>query len=73
MLRRCYVRFFERSQYLDKRILTDGLLERIYHDQLALEACIILLTLLAEAQGVAEAGQNAHSALEAIGENAGCT
>ena len=46
-------------------------LERIYHNQLALEAAIMELTLFAEAQGAAEAGGNVRGALEAIGENAG--
>ena len=47
------------------------MLERIYHNQLALEAAIMELTLLAEAQGEAEVGGNVRGALEAIGENAG--
>lgn len=46
-------------------------LERIYHNQLALEAAIMELTLLTEAQGAAEAAGNVRGALEAIGENAG--
>lgn len=46
-------------------------LERIYHNQLALEAAIMELTLLAEAQGGTEAGGNVRGALETIGENAG--
>lgn len=39
-------------------------LERTYHNQLALEAAIMELTLLAEAQGAAEAGGNVRGALE---------
>ena len=46
-------------------------LERIYNNQLALEAAIMELTLLVERQGHAEAGENARGALQAIGENAG--
>jgi hypothetical protein len=50
--------------------LTDTL-ERIYENQLALEAALMELTLLVESQGHADAGQNVRGALEAIGENAG--
>ncbi len=52
-------------------------LARIYHNQLALEAAIMELTLLAEALGAAGAGAgagaggNVRVALETIGENAG--
>ncbi|WP_353741369.1 hypothetical protein WHX55_22630 [Pseudomonas fluorescens] len=46
-------------------------LERIYNNQLALEAAIMELTLLVERQGHAEAGENVRGALHAIGENAG--
>ncbi|KEX93766.1 hypothetical protein HA62_11510 [Pseudomonas putida] len=46
-------------------------LERIYENQLALEAAIMELTLLAEQQGFADAGDNARTALDRIGENAG--
>ncbi len=46
-------------------------LERIYHNQLALEAAVMELTLWAEDRGSAEVGGNVRGALEAIGENAG--
>jgi hypothetical protein len=46
-------------------------LERIYHNQLALEAAVMELTLWAEQQGSAKIGENVRGALEAIGENAG--
>ncbi|VVM99717.1 hypothetical protein [Pseudomonas fluorescens] len=46
-------------------------LERIYHNQLALEAAVMELTLWVEHRGSAEVGGNVRSALEAIGENAG--
>lgn len=46
-------------------------LEKIYENQLALEAAIMELTLLAEQQRFAEVGDNARSALDLIGENAG--
>lgn len=46
-------------------------LERIYENQQALEAAIMELTLVAEQQGFAVAGDNARTALDTIGENAG--
>lgn len=46
-------------------------LERMYQNQLALEAALMELTLLAENQGHGEAGDNIRTALDVIGENAG--
>ncbi|WP_439864685.1 hypothetical protein [Pseudomonas antarctica] len=46
-------------------------LERIYQNQLALEAAMMELTLHVEAHGHADIGNNVRGALEAIGENAG--
>ncbi|KJZ51963.1 hypothetical protein [Pseudomonas marginalis] len=46
-------------------------LERIYHNQLALEAAIMELTLWVETQGASQTGGNVRGSLEAIGENAG--
>lgn len=46
-------------------------LERMYLNQLALEAALMELTLHVEAQGSAEVGDNVRGALWAIGENAG--
>ncbi|WP_025857554.1 hypothetical protein [Pseudomonas sp. CHM02] len=46
-------------------------LERMYQNQLALEAALMELTLHAEAHGHADVGNNVRGALEAIGENAG--
>jgi len=46
-------------------------LERLYHNQLALEAALMELTLLAESQGHVDAGDNVRGSLRAIGENAG--
>ena len=46
-------------------------LERMYENQLALEAAVMELTLRLEQQGSVEAGENVRGALEAIGENAG--
>ena len=46
-------------------------LERMYENQLALEAAIMEVALLVESQGHAEIGENMRSALDLIGENAG--
>lgn len=46
-------------------------LERMYQNQLALEAALMELTLHVEAQGSAEVGDNVRGALWAIGENTG--
>lgn len=46
-------------------------LERMYTNQLALEAAIMELTLHLEEQGSSEVGNNVRGALDTIGENAG--
>lgn len=46
-------------------------LERMYQNQLALEAALMELTLQVEAQGLVDVGDNVRGALETIGENAG--
>lgn len=46
-------------------------LERMYQNQLALEAALMELTLHIEAQGSSEVGDNVRGALWGIGENAG--
>lgn len=46
-------------------------LERIYENQLALEAAIMELTLWVEQNASPVVGENIRGALEAIGENAG--
>ncbi|OPB08215.1 hypothetical protein [Pseudomonas synxantha] len=47
------------------------MLERMYINQLALEAALMELTLHLELQGGSEVGNNVRGALETIGENAG--
>ena len=47
------------------------LLERMYENQLALEAALMELTLQSEKQGLDEVGNNIRGALFVIGENAG--
>lgn len=47
------------------------ILERIYENQLALEAAIMELTLWAEDSETSNVGENVRGALETIGENAG--
>ncbi|MBH3405812.1 hypothetical protein I5P86_12185 [Pseudomonas glycinae] len=46
-------------------------LERMYENQLALEAALMELTLHAEMRGLSEVGENVRGALFAIAENAG--
>lgn len=46
-------------------------LERIYENQLALEAAVMELTLLVERQNAEETGENVRGALMTIGENTG--
>lgn len=46
-------------------------LEKIYENQLGLEAALMELVLLVEQQGYATVGENARASLERIGENAG--
>lgn len=46
-------------------------LERMYQNQLALEAALMELTVHAETKGNADVGDNVRGALYAIGENAG--
>ena len=47
------------------------LLEKMYENQLALEAALMELTLQFEEQGVTGLGENVRGALFVIGENAG--
>ncbi|AZE55927.1 hypothetical protein C4K03_3774 [Pseudomonas synxantha] len=47
------------------------ILERIYENQLALEAALMEFTLLVERQGNAEAGNNVRGTLFTLEENAG--
>jgi len=46
-------------------------LERMYTNQLALEAALMEMTLLVERQGDSDVGENVRGALQTIGENAG--
>ncbi|MGP6462780.1 hypothetical protein [Pseudomonas parakoreensis] len=54
----------------DEYSLSD-VLERIYQNQLGLEAALMDLTLQAENHGMTELGNNVREALWSIGENAG--
>ena len=56
--------------------MTDGyslpeVIERIYSNQLALEAALMELTLYVEKQGALDTSENVRGALQTIGENAG--
>jgi hypothetical protein len=46
-------------------------LDRIYHNRLALEAALMELTLWVEQRGSASVGSNVRGAFDAIRENAG--
>jgi len=46
-------------------------LEKIYENQLAIEAALMEVVLLTERQGYDTVGENARVALERIGDNAG--
>jgi hypothetical protein len=46
-------------------------LERIYENQLALEAAVLELTLWAEQTNARDVGENVRGALHTIGKNAG--
>ena len=54
----------------DKYSIRD-VLERIYQNQLGLEAALMELTLHAKQKGLAEVGENVRGALWVISENAG--
>lgn len=64
--------FFQNESYTmaSEYSLTD-VLERLYQNQLALEAAVMELTLWAEQQNAFELGENIRGALDKIGENAG--
>lgn len=47
------------------------LLERLYENQLALEAALMELAIHAERQGSIDVGENVRGALYVLGENAG--
>jgi hypothetical protein len=63
--------FFEGVEIMAKDYSLLEVLERIYHNQLALEAALMELTVWVEQRGSAEIGGNVRGALEAIGDNAG--
>lgn len=46
-------------------------MERIYENQLALEAAVMELTLWMEQRGASNVGENVRGILETVGENAG--
>ncbi|PHN30160.1 hypothetical protein [Pseudomonas sp. ICMP 460] len=56
---------------MDGEYSLPDLLERMYENQLALEAALMELALQSEKQGMDEVGDNVRGALFVIGENAG--
>ena len=62
---------FRRGDTHGRGILTPRFAERMYENQLALEAALMELALQSEKQGMDEVGDNVRGALFVIGENAG--
>ncbi|WP_458127771.1 hypothetical protein [Pseudomonas sp. Z2-11] len=56
---------------MDNEYSLPTVLEKIYENQIAIEAALMELVLLVERQGSEAIGENARVALERIGENAG--
>ncbi|WP_041022594.1 hypothetical protein [Pseudomonas sp. SHC52] len=56
---------------MDNEYSLPMVLEKIYENQIAIEAALMELVLLVESQGNETIGDNARCALERIGENAG--
>ena len=50
--------------------MLSDVLERMYSNQLALEAALMALTMHLEQQGSSEVGSNVRGTLDTIGENA---
>jgi hypothetical protein len=63
--------FYEWSRAMSDEYSLSAVLERMYKNQLALEAALMELTLLTEKQGLTEIGENIRGTLWTIGENAG--
>lgn len=63
--------FFDEVAHMTAEYSLTDLLERMYENQLALEAALMELALQSEKQGSAEVGDNVRGALFVIGENAG--
>lgn len=67
----CYALGFGWNQDMSAEYSLHSVLERMYQNQLALEAALMELTLHAEQSGLEEVGGNIRGALSTIGENAG--
>ncbi len=65
------VLFLERSRHHAGEYSLSDVLERMYTNQLALEAALMELTLRMEEQGSSDVGENISGVLQTIGENAG--
>lgn len=63
--------FFDEVAHMAREYSLTDLLERMYENQLALEAALMELALQSEKQGSTEVGDNVRGALFVIGENAG--
>lgn len=63
--------FRDESAIMASEYSLADVLERLYQNQLALEAAVMELTLWAEQQDAVEVGENVRGALNTITENAG--
>lgn len=63
--------FFDEVSRMTGEFSLSDLLERMYENQLALEAALMELTLHSEKEGSTVVGENVRGALFVIGENAG--
>lgn len=63
--------FQDKSHTMASEYSLTDMLERLYQNQLAMEAGVMELTLWAERQNALELGENGRGAVETIGENAG--
>lgn len=62
---------FEGADAMPSEYSLSDIIERIYANQLALEAALMELTLHVEQLGVLQVGENVRGALQTIDENAG--
>lgn len=63
--------FLDEGELMKNEYSLNDVLDRMYENQLALEAALMELVLQREKEGSAEVGENVRGALFVIGENAG--
>jgi hypothetical protein len=68
----CYAFFFSKGiEAMSPEYSLSDVLERIYENQLGLEAALMELALQVEKEGFTDVGENVRGALCRVGENAG--